>query len=527
MKILLIDDDYNMVEVLRNLFDWDKLGFERVLTAYNIPGAKQLVEAENPGIIVCDIELPGESGLDFLEWLRGISFDGEFLFLTCHENFHFATRALELGASGYITKPVSRETLRVALEKAKGKLSAKQEARSGRSNDPFHKQLNVTENFWRNVIFYRITPKRDAIRNEILRCDLSVDAEMPVYMLLISVLKSHMEEGWQRDAFQCAIKNITEELIQPVGGVQSVVGYDSVSNYYVATILPANVPIQTLHAAGYRTCEEIKEHLHCLARCLLTPPTALENLAMARDDLEKLDRQTPVMQGGVLMPPAAAPKEAAQGAQVLDVAKIRSLLEEGNSYEIISCVQQAIQTAADDPRMADTVFSEVYNDYFQIVNYTLYQHRILAHTIFDTGTAHILEENAKRSAFNLIKWVSFITEQAICTLKELRHSETIVDKARRFIREHYSEDLSRDEVAASVYITPDYLSRLFKEETGLSINTYLMQVRMEKADELLREGNLTIAEVATQVGFNSLSYFSVVYKKITGHSPSKKKNSKR
>jgi len=92
-------------------------------------------------------------------------------------------------------------------------------------------------------------------------------------------------------------------------------------------------------------------------------------------------------------------------------------------------------------------------------------------------------------------------------------------KARNFIHEHSDEDLSLAKVATSVHISPNYLSERFKEVTGVNFVDYIARHRIEKARKLLQDLNLRISEIAFAVGFQSLSQFNRVFRKLAGKSP--------
>jgi AraC-like DNA-binding protein len=100
-------------------------------------------------------------------------------------------------------------------------------------------------------------------------------------------------------------------------------------------------------------------------------------------------------------------------------------------------------------------------------------------------------------------------------------------KARNFIREHSDEELSLTRVAKVVNISANYLSEKFKEVTGVNFVDYIARTRTEKARELLENSNLRISEIAFAVGFQSLSQFNRIFKKLSGRSPSAYRTARR
>jgi YesN/AraC family two-component response regulator len=91
------------------------------------------------------------------------------------------------------------------------------------------------------------------------------------------------------------------------------------------------------------------------------------------------------------------------------------------------------------------------------------------------------------------------------------------------MKEHYSEAISLESLSKSAYLSPVYLSKIFKEETGDSPINYLINMRLNKAKELLEEGDLSIKTIAKSVGYNDAYYFSKLFKKHFGVSPLKLK----
>jgi two-component system response regulator YesN len=92
-------------------------------------------------------------------------------------------------------------------------------------------------------------------------------------------------------------------------------------------------------------------------------------------------------------------------------------------------------------------------------------------------------------------------------------------KGESFIKEHYQENITRTDIASTVYLTPEYMAKIFKKETGVSLKQYLSDYRISKAKELLTEPNIRVTDAAQQVGFDNFSYFSTVFKKATGLTP--------
>ncbi|MDR0814020.1 MAG: helix-turn-helix domain-containing protein [Oscillospiraceae bacterium] len=113
---------------------------------------------------------------------------------------------------------------------------------------------------------------------------------------------------------------------------------------------------------------------------------------------------------------------------------------------------------------------------------------------------------------------SFIVQ--VFDLAQVKHSD-VVFKITNHIKQNCATKLTLDSLAKKVYLSKSYLSSVFKQETGMSLTSYITKVRIEKSKRLLLEENLSLSLIATQCGFNDQSYFTKTFKKVVGVSPKK------
>lgn len=159
---------------------------------------------------------------------------------------------------------------------------------------------------------------------------------------------------------------------------------------------------------------------------------------------------------------------------------------------------------------------------------------------YEIGTyeylAAVCNEENYRSPANIGEYLNLILEQPVelVLIGEINSPEKLIEyygemkqeskaeeieRALRYMETHLDEDLSRDEVADRVYLSPSYFSRLFKNEVGIGFSEHLLNMRMKHAKQLLSE-NRKVREVAAAVGFRDVKYFSVAFEKYTGYLPS-------
>jgi two-component system response regulator YesN len=125
----------------------------------------------------------------------------------------------------------------------------------------------------------------------------------------------------------------------------------------------------------------------------------------------------------------------------------------------------------------------------------------------------------------LVELLSLLEEylKEVCTLiREKRNgkSRDLVERVQAIVEQCYAENLTVVDIGRKVYLTPTYVSLLYKQETGKTITDYLTHVRMEKAKEMLRDPRTKFYDVCTSVGYADPSYFTKLFKKVVGMTPS-------
>ncbi len=120
------------------------------------------------------------------------------------------------------------------------------------------------------------------------------------------------------------------------------------------------------------------------------------------------------------------------------------------------------------------------------------------------------------------KWFLGKTSEICSNMESAREKEavSIIEKAKSYIRDNYKKDISLDEVSREVDISPYYFSKLFKQETGGNFIEYLTEVRLRNARELLKDSGLSIKEICAESGYSDPNYFSRIFKKYEGVTPS-------
>ena len=110
MNVLIINDEKWTADMIREDVSWEKCGIHKVFTAYDAASAREQIKQGDIQILLCDIEMPGENGIQLMHWVREHEYEIECIFLTCHANFSYAQEAVKLNCLDYILMPARVET---------------------------------------------------------------------------------------------------------------------------------------------------------------------------------------------------------------------------------------------------------------------------------------------------------------------------------------------------------------------------------------------------------------------------------
>lgn len=216
MRVLIIDDDIAITEALCGAINWKKLDIDEVETANSAERARKILKAQRSDIVICDIEMPKETGLDLLKWYREENMDGKFLFLTSHESFYYATEAIKLHAEEYLMKPFKVDMMEMVIQKLIRSLKQEREIRRGSEYGKWviGNMREVKLAFWSNLLAGRIPNTQENIVQELKKRNIDHAMEKQ-YCLVVSGI-TNMEQdinAYGRSMVQFILENLHSELL--------------------------------------------------------------------------------------------------------------------------------------------------------------------------------------------------------------------------------------------------------------------------------------------------------------------------
>ena len=346
---------------------------------------------------------------------------------------------------------------------------------------------------------------------------LAVDALQSIHMVLAAAPQPADDTSWKPELFGYAFRNLATELLCENAPAHVFHFLRQDMHFCLAWLDGSLTP--DIVAQRCRSLIELGGScLRCEVTCYVTHSVSWHTAATQREAMEQRDRQNITRRGELILetdqlgPHSAAPYS-------LDVAKLEQLFAQGSVPAITNLIRKDLSTLAEEKMLSPALMQQIHQDFQQVLYSVLSANEIQAHELFRDDACVRLNQTAESSIMNMIKWVSVAADRAVRTIRETHQVNSIAGKIRQYCQEHFAEKISNREIADAVYLTPDYANRVFKDAYGLSIKDYLTDLRMQKAQLLLRDEANTISEVAAQVGFDNFSYFSTQFKKYTGLTP--------
>ena len=519
MKLLICDDDISTIDVIQSQLNCQELGISSILRAYNGEAAKEMILKEKPELILCDIGMPRVDGMEVLKFIDEHRIHTEFAFLTCFDDFEHARSAVRYGARNYLTKPVDFRELNEALHRMADAAVA---YRSQFVNpDSASRNDAGMNNFLRQLQMGAFGSSAERV-DEALRKNGVEDfrADTPVRLILFyGDLTEANKDSLLRDRIVSGFGTDVEKALTDYTGLRLTVV--DVSERYISSVTPVRADRFSESACLARARELVR---FCSDNYALRPVglvgrecpfSALGDAAAAlRTDIRRV-----LLRAGNVFLQREAEMITGSESSVINEEKLLRVIRQRDREAFLALVSEALSGIAFSQKDTGSLMAVLHKDISAAITNCLHDNRISVRELFRSEQFRRLDLYAERSPADMLEFAAHFFDGTVMELECSADAAGLVDAVKHYIRQHYREDLTRSDLAEVVHITPNYLSKRFHTETGMSLREYINQLRIEDAKRLLLSTNVTISEIASEVGFDNISYFSTVFRKLCGVSP--------
>lgn len=535
-RLLVVDDEPDIADglcaVLRNT---EHLELD-VYKAYSGTEALQLLDRTRIDIVLSDIRMPGMSGLQLVEKISQNWPLCKVIFITGYNEFEYVYNAVKYdGISGYLLKTEGYEEIIKAVEKAAHQIDhgARKDELIRKGEQAMRAALPVMQKEYLTDMVHG--EAEDAIRTRRERfeeLEIPLDAERPV-LLLLGRLDSFPNAGsLERSRLFLSIKFVAEQYLPSVVARFSV---QTGRNELLWIMQPATRDAPASASDAERMPYLVKgcvETVQMICKESLNAPMSFvidREFAAWEEISEKYEalRRKQHVNIGPCMSMIYMGQSNDSNVSTERISRLLKKIDTLNMY--LESGQRADFFALYVEFVAGLQGCRVGNDCVGLEIFQSLSLMILSHmnrwnledmaVKIDIDRLARMEEHA---SWNEILSFFKTTAETVFELQNSggeRKAVFAVNQIKQYVHEHLAEDLSLAHLGELVHFNPSYLSRLFKQVTGVNLLTYINEARLKHAKTLLQNNELKINEIASAVGYESSSYFTHFFKKKINMSP--------
>ncbi len=517
-KVLIVDDEIKVGQLVKRLIQWDKLGLICIGLVTDGQTAYETILSESPDIVITDIRMPVLTGLEMIQKASEQGVKCHFIVVSGYKYFDYAQKALKYGVENYLLKPIDEEELNQQLLK----IVEEEEQREDKQQqvDKIEKKLEDSKylrhkEFLKQILSQKQENIDDAntefglqLENKCFRgltFKLDRDINVPENSQQLQFVLRKIMQKAEEVFTTCTIDLISAE--QPNHSVQMLLNYFQTER-------------ETIDAGITDVFNQIKDYLENFQYYKITVGVSseVENFKQISTAIE-MSKEA-----------AASRLFKGNGRRIEYCYEVHELFSPNdfqNEYEEFS---KAVETMQPDAcqyqihkcfRMAcDRGFfaSEFYAMGLWLLRsaYTILE---ISDTFDASAQQEVLENLSTITDLRnyVIRQIQTLITKSRCE-REKRERKPVLE-AIDYMKGHFAEKITLEDVAAIIGFNTNYFSELFKKETGENFSNYMLGIRMEKAKQMLRDTKLPVYEIGESVGYKDTKYFSQQFMKVVGVKP--------
>ena len=531
-RIILVDDEEEVRKSIIRKIDWQAVGFTVVGDAENGEDALEKIEALEPDVVLTDIRMPYMDGLTLAEKIRQRYPSMKIVIFSGYDDFDYAKRAIKLNVTEYILKPVNVEELTAILRRIQESLDEEIEQKRDVSllRENYRRSLPILrEQFLKDLVSHQMDGK--TVNDRLEQYDIPLAGAKKWISIAVKAEISEVSG----ELIPISVMQILEENLKPycrfslfsfsgaadaeIAGIVAIdennsqtsmidILSDICKEIRKILMIPVTIGIGHSRTELGLICESFRSALDALGYCAIVGSGSTIYI----NDVEPVNT-------GKLQFTAEDESALIQAVKFGPEEKIRS---------VVSGIIGRMSDAKVHARQYQTYMFSTANCLVQLIQqYDLEMGVLFGDTGMGTDPFMMIRQVMNREKFS--KWLLEAALRINGAMDQERDNTTrqSMERAERYIMENYQDpDLSVEQVCRTLHMSPAYFSTMFKKATGQTYIGYLTDVRLNKAVELLNKTDDKTYVIAAKVGYQEQNYFSYVFKKKFGVSPTKFRGSR-
>lgn len=536
LKIFLAEDEVIVRETIKRMIPWENLGFELVGEAADGEMALPLLLRQKPDLLITDIKMPFMDGLTLAKVAKKEIPGLKVVILSGYDDFNYAKQAINIGVEDYLLKPITKNALIERLTEIRSRYE--HEKTQKEYYEKFHREMQAYEkNSSRDFFEALVSGSMDMMeiyrRSEKLGLDIVAEA----YNVLIFTMNCEEDFSGQREGYsewEAESLELLEEFFSEntsamlfhcnifsygvlIKGQKETIGENTRSCVSeIQRILDRKEQKRQWFVAAGEPVErlsQIQKSYYSASRAFSQRYLYDENI-LYYDEMASMEKKNVTEDDSTYLQKV--------DVNALNPAILQKFLSNGLLEETENFVKDYFYAIGQEP-LESLVFRNyvTLNVRFSVMSF-LKEIGCDTRTLEQEDTEDVLSESSK-SLENAIAYAEKIISQAIALRDQNsgNKNRSILKTAVDFIDSHYTEeDMSLNKAANAANVSANHFSALFSQNMGQTFIEYLTNLRMNKAKEYLRCTSMRSSEIAGEIGYKDAHYFSYLFKKTQGMTPS-------
>lgn len=526
-KLLIVDDEPLVQAGVRSMLDWNELQIEVCGTAANGKAALELIEQLQPDIVITDLKMPIMTGIELIKECRSrYGYDRPaFIILTNYEDFSMAKEALQAQVVDYLIKiELDAPSLRGVIL---GALKRLQDAVKEAPPAAFLPMQNLSDKFYMCLLQDLFESEQQFLHQaEELRLSFSYEHYYCAYLELCPLTVSDISFEKMTQLY-----NGTLQMVKELLGKYLTCHIVSLDVKHLAVIIYSSqgetVTAKSIHNALHSVSETIRSYYNValaggISTAVNAPLEIADAFQTARQAASFASDAQPIYYFDASAPETQARRQFNLSLFKNDLSAAFDAMDEKAFEQILREILDLF--SAHSPQylqLLDCASSLLYLSMSLLPN-----GEATLHELYSDVPNNYLSLYAQSTPEQVMEWISSFRDRIQDYMKSHKkeYRNHIVESVKAYVTEHIREKLTLNDVANAFLISSSYLSQLFKKYNDMGFNEYVTYRKICVAKELLSSSSKKIYEVADELGFENAFYFSKVFKKVAGISPTEYMN---
>lgn len=524
LKVLIADDEQKVCQLLVNIIDWSAYGFEIVGVVNDGIAAYEFLQNNTVNVVLTDIRMPGCTGMELIQKASLLYKNIHFVIISGYSQFDYAQQAIRYDVEDYLLKPIRKKDLVYTL---------------GKIADKFKLQVQDTQK-WEGIEKL-LKQSKDKVKQEVLEDILLRPEKFGGFFVREKINEEYgyhfMDEFYQTvmikvipcnnrddmDTRRLLLKRALEILEDLTKGmckeiVLGIVNEEICGIFNGAEkeldLLPRKLKKLKIELAPLQEVfSEIKVYL-ALGTRIKEIKEIMVSFQGAKDAmLERFYRGE-----DILVCPEAM--EVTAKKLVDNTFKKRFLhdIEIMNIEGMVRAVHELQELLQKQTPQNGKMVVEVYKEILAVFYFGTHSYNIVVANQYTELVLRLERLGTIEEVFtNLSVYISKVLNN---WLEEKQYVESKpIRMAKHYIGEYYYQSLTLEVVSKEIGFNPTYFSTMFKKETGKNFSEYLKEVRIENAKTMLLNTEQSVEDISYAIGYLDIKYFSRLFKKLTGITP--------